>query len=112
VIYVKAECSVCHRVRTLYADDTAHARKLPDTCRECWLASVTKHPPQLGAGEPDWAAVERLIAGQPVRATAADRKAAVEHLTRRGQSGKQNALRIGCSGRTVQRWRRSLREAS
>jgi transposase len=52
-------------------------------------------------------AVERIAAGQrPARYTAGEMRAAVELLTARGMSGRQVAARIGCTRRTVQRYRR------
>jgi hypothetical protein len=57
--------------------------------------------------EPDPVAVERIAAGQrPARYTAGEMRAAVELLTARGMSSGQVAARIGCTRRTVQRYRR------
>jgi hypothetical protein len=57
--------------------------------------------------DPDPVAVERIAAGQrPTRYTAGEMRAAVELLTARGMSSGQVAARIGCTRRTVQRYRR------
>jgi DNA-binding NarL/FixJ family response regulator len=57
--------------------------------------------------DPDPVAVERIAAGQrPARYTAGEMRVAVELLTARGMSGRQIAVRIGCTRRTVQRYRR------
>jgi DNA-binding NarL/FixJ family response regulator len=53
-------------------------------------------------------AVERLVIGQPVHATPAERRQAVAYLTRRKLSNRAIAERIGCSKRTVERHRAKL----
>jgi DNA-directed RNA polymerase specialized sigma24 family protein len=111
MILFDAECRGCGRVRTLRAwwphEVQRFARR---RCRACTLKPTT--PPQVGAGEPDEMAVERLVSGSPVQSYPADRKAAVEYLTARGLTARQIADRLRVSDRTVTRWRRSLREAA
>lgn len=53
-------------------------------------------------------AVERLIIGSRVNATAGERQQAVAYLTRSGRSARVIAERIGCTQRTVVRHRSRL----
>lgn len=53
----------------------------------------------------DPVAVERAVAGQRVRLTRLERRAAAQALSRRGLSARVVAERVGCSSRTVQRHR-------
>lgn len=71
-------------------------------CRECLRLRGT-------GGEPDPVAVERAVCGEsPLpKLTRAERAAALRRLT--GTSAAEAAHRVGCSPRTVYRFRRSLR---
>jgi DNA-binding CsgD family transcriptional regulator len=73
-------------------------------CRPCVTTNNTSTTPEVA----DAAAVERLLAGQPVHARAADRAQAVAYLTRRQLSAAEIARRIGCTKRTVERHRQRL----
>jgi methionyl-tRNA synthetase len=53
----------------------------------------------------DWAAVERLLNGAPVRSTPADRYRAAVKLFGYGLSNAMVARRIGCTQRTAERYR-------
>lgn len=98
-----------------------HARGLCLTCygrarRAGTLpARVTTDPAALTA-QPvpvaDPAAVERLLAGQPVHPRRADRAEAARRLTRCGVSAALIAERLRCTERTVTRYRAALRAAS
>jgi DNA-binding CsgD family transcriptional regulator len=68
-------------------------------CRRC---------SQIPTDDIDEMAVERLVIGQPVNATPAERRQAVAYLTRRKLSAAEIARRIGCTQRTVVRHRSRL----
>lgn len=68
-----------------------------DRCLDCYRDWVAGPPPMVT--EPDWVVVERLMRGEPVRATTAEREAAARALAEHGCSASEisRTLRMGGS---------------
>jgi hypothetical protein len=62
-------------------------------------------------GQPDEVAVLRVLTGERMPLTTADRNAAIDELDRRGLSAAQIARQIGCAQRTVVRRRHARNTA-
>lgn len=73
--------------------------------RRCTLAA---NPPQIHSREMDEVAVERLIAGDRVTSTKAERLEAVRQLTARGRSAAWIAAHLHIAERSVTRLRAEL----
>ncbi|WP_405941577.1 helix-turn-helix domain-containing protein [Streptomyces sp. NBC_00207] len=75
-------------------------------CRREWERNRAPRPRNYVPVEPDPAAIERAVAGDPpARLTPRERKAAVLALTKRNVAAWRIAEQIGCSKRTVHRIR-------
>jgi len=97
-------CPQCSTPRPLLiARPSEHLAAIDRICQECvWNNN------RYTAPNTDEMAIARLIAGQPVRATPAERNQAIAYLTRRKLSARAIAERIGCTPRTVERHRQRL----
>jgi len=73
--------------------------------RRCTLAA---NPPQFHSRELDEVAVGRLIAGDPVHSTKAERLEAVRQLSARGRSASWIATHLHITERSVTRYRAEL----
>lgn len=89
----RRKCLDCPRLLPRYSK--------ADRCLDCYRVWVSVPLPP----EPDWVVVERLMAGHAVEATTAERREAIRRLTARGLSAVDIAARVGCSDRTVVRYR-------
>lgn len=93
-----------------------HGCRCPEITRrvratKAWRATASRVrstiPPRIGPrdNQPDEVAVLRVISGERLPLTTADRNAAIDELDRRGLSAAQIARQIGCNQRTVVRRR-------
>lgn len=75
-------------------------------CRECARLRSRSRNRSYVPVEPDWAAIERAVAGEaPDRVTPRERAAAVRRLSDRHMGAEQIAERVRCHPRTVYRIR-------
>jgi DNA-binding NarL/FixJ family response regulator len=95
------QCGVPRPLKIRAATQRAEAEQR--VCTACNTTNIRNWPV-----EPDEMAIERLVAGIPVRARPVERQAAVAYLTRQRLSAAQIARRIGCTKRTVERHRQRL----
>lgn len=119
-------CPGCGRARTITADHrwyfTRAARRNCQSCnnrnrwkqhRQDFVDSLTRpfakqyHPDETII---DWVVVDRLISGQRVTSTRAERAAAAAHLTALGLPASTIADRLHTTPRTVTRLRATIRE--
>lgn len=81
-------------------------------CRPCYRAgrrprgSMSYKP---GVGDPDMVIVWRVLGGEQLRMNSAEFESVVAHWTRHGRSTSQIARALGCTERTVTRYRARIR---
>lgn len=98
--------AIADRRRITRAKNAARAAAAPRGAYRNRLGRHLRHDP-----EPDWAAVERAVAGErPEVLTAAERAAAIDRLDACGLSAREVAVRLGMTVRTVQRRRAARRQ--
>lgn len=110
--YHSRTCPECGDNRTIVANDRRQIEKIRlgvQLCRDCNGLRWASHLPPVPArrAHVDEIAVDRLVAGSPVRATVAERIEAMRRLP--GLSASEIAERFGVTSRTVQRYRSELR---
>jgi hypothetical protein len=96
------ECCDRRRVKARDAADREAILAGLKRCRPCALGTRRRDD------DLDEIAVERLVAGRPVRSTVAERLEAMRRLPT-GLSARQTAERFGVASRTIVRYRSELK---
>ena len=113
--YLLRTCPDCGDRRVVHSTTTRQDERIlagGSRCMPCYIEFSARplNPPDCSTDNIDEVAVMRLLAGQPVRATVAEKLEAMRRLPV-GLSAREIAERLRVSARQVQRYRSMLRGA-